>query len=146
MQQAQCENLSGNELTLNLLGNIRPQSSQLAEPLWADPGIKSGISVRELSSSKTKPKKAQAGNSNFVPKSSQLARKKPAAPPLLIFRLSFRKSLNRLCSRPWLRLPDTRGLTHGGGGGGWGDYFSPRLRSSLRLCMWELSLAGIHDA
>ena len=24
------------------------QSSQLAEPLWADPGVKSGISVREL--------------------------------------------------------------------------------------------------
>ena len=27
------------------------QSSQLAEPLWTDPGIKSGISVRELISS-----------------------------------------------------------------------------------------------
>ena len=24
------------------------QSSQLAEPLWTDPGLKSGISVREL--------------------------------------------------------------------------------------------------
>ena len=30
-----------NELTRNLSGNIRPQSSQLAEPLWTDPGIKS---------------------------------------------------------------------------------------------------------
>ena len=29
-------------------GNIRPQSSQLAEPLWTDPGLMSGISVREL--------------------------------------------------------------------------------------------------
>ena len=29
-------------------GNTRPQSSQLAEPLWTDPGLKSGISVREL--------------------------------------------------------------------------------------------------
>ena len=28
--------------------NIRPQSPQLAEPLWTDPGLKSGISVREL--------------------------------------------------------------------------------------------------
>ena len=28
--------------------HIRPQSSQLAEPLWTDPGVKSGISVREL--------------------------------------------------------------------------------------------------
>ena len=27
---------------------VGPQSSQLAEPLWTDPGLKSGISVREL--------------------------------------------------------------------------------------------------
>ena len=27
--------------------NIRPKSSRLAEPLWTDPGLKSGISVRE---------------------------------------------------------------------------------------------------
>ena len=46
--QAWCGNLSGNELTHNLSRNIRPESSQLAEPLWTDPGIKSGISVREL--------------------------------------------------------------------------------------------------
>ena len=32
----------------NLSGNILTQSSQLAEPLWTDPGLKSGISVREL--------------------------------------------------------------------------------------------------
>ena len=37
------------ELTRNLSGNARPQSSQLAEPLWTDPVLKSGISVRELS-------------------------------------------------------------------------------------------------
>ena len=43
-----CENRSGNELTRNSPGNTQPQSSQLAEPLWTDPGIKSGISVREL--------------------------------------------------------------------------------------------------
>ena len=41
-------NLSGNELTRNLSGNTRPQSSQLTEPLKTDPGVKSGISVREL--------------------------------------------------------------------------------------------------
>ena len=29
-------------------GHTRPQSSQLAEPLWNDPGLKSGISVRKL--------------------------------------------------------------------------------------------------
>ena len=44
----QCVNLSGNEFTRNLSGNIRLQPSQIAEPLWTDPGIKSGISVREL--------------------------------------------------------------------------------------------------
>ena len=33
----------GNELTGSILGNTRPQSSQLAEPLWIDLGVKSGI-------------------------------------------------------------------------------------------------------
>ena len=58
-------------------GTFRPQSSQLAEPLWTDPGIKSGISVRELISISKKKKKALAGNEwlNFLPQSSQ-ARKK----------------------------------------------------------------------
>ena len=37
-----------NELTRNLSGNTRPQSSQLAEPLWTDPGVKSGISMHEI--------------------------------------------------------------------------------------------------
>ena len=60
--QAYCGNLSGNELTCNSSGNIRSQSSQLAEPLWTDPGIKNGISVRKLIST---PKK------NILPKSSQ---------------------------------------------------------------------------
>ena len=46
--QAKCVNLSGNELTRNLSGNIRPQSSQLAEPLWTDSGLKSRTSLREL--------------------------------------------------------------------------------------------------
>ena len=52
--------LSGNEPTRNLSGNIRPQSSQHAEPLWTDPGMKSGISVRKLISTiKKKRKKEQ---------------------------------------------------------------------------------------
>ena len=39
----------GNEHTLvNSSGNTRPPSSQLAEQLWTDPGVNSGISVREL--------------------------------------------------------------------------------------------------
>ena len=46
--QAECGNLSGNELTCTSSGNTHSQSSQLAESLWTDPGLKSGISVCEL--------------------------------------------------------------------------------------------------
>ena len=46
--QAWCGNLLGNELTRNSSGNIRSQSSQLAEPLCTDPDLKSGIDEREL--------------------------------------------------------------------------------------------------
>ena len=46
--QALFGNLSGNKLTGNSSGNTQSQSSQLAEPLWTDPGLESGISVREL--------------------------------------------------------------------------------------------------
>ena len=59
--QAYCGNLSGNELTHNLPGNTRPQSSQLAESLWTDPSLNSGISVRELISTKKKKKKSTGG-------------------------------------------------------------------------------------
>ena len=47
-----CGYLSGNELTRNTSGNTWSQSSQLAEPLWNDPGLKTRISVRELISTK----------------------------------------------------------------------------------------------
>ena len=57
--QAECGNLSGNELTRNSSGNIRSQSCQLAEALWTDPGLKSGISVGELIS--TIKKKSRRG-------------------------------------------------------------------------------------
>ena len=45
-------------------GNAQPQSSQLAEPLWTDPGLKNGISVSDLIFKKKKKKKikAQTGN------------------------------------------------------------------------------------
>ena len=46
-----------NELTRNLSEDTRPQSSQLAEQLWTNPGLKSGISVRELICTKKKKKK-----------------------------------------------------------------------------------------
>ena len=40
--------LSGNEFTRDSSGINRSQSSQLAEPLWTDPGLKSGTSAHEL--------------------------------------------------------------------------------------------------
>ena len=46
--QAECGNLSGNELTRNSSGISRSQSSRLAEPLQTDPGLKSGINLHEL--------------------------------------------------------------------------------------------------
>ena len=49
--------LSGNELSRNSSGKIWSQSSQLAEPLWTDPGLKSGISLCKLISTYKKKKK-----------------------------------------------------------------------------------------
>ena len=68
----------GKRAHTQLVREIRSQSSQLAEQLWTDPGVKSEISVRELISTLKKKKKSQAGNelSNIAPKSSH-ARKKP---------------------------------------------------------------------
>ena len=64
--QAQCGNLSGKELTRKPSGNTWSQSSQLTEPLWTDPGLKSGISARELISTEKKqqlpPKKNQTNH------------------------------------------------------------------------------------
>ena len=40
--------LSGNKLAHNSSGKAWSLSSRLAEPLWIDPGLKSGISVHEL--------------------------------------------------------------------------------------------------
>ena len=51
------ETRHGSKFTRNLSGNARPQSSQLVEPLWTDPGLKSGISVRELISNLEEEKK-----------------------------------------------------------------------------------------
>ena len=68
--QASCGNLSGNELTRNLSGNIRPQSSQPAEPLWTDPELNSGISARaNLASKQTK---KSAGGERIVERSSKI--------------------------------------------------------------------------
>ena len=60
--RAQCGNISGNKLTHNSSGNTQPQSSQLTEPLWTDPGLKSGFSVHELIFSLKKKKCRQGMN------------------------------------------------------------------------------------
>ena len=82
-QSRQCGNPSENELTRNLSGNIRQQSSQPAEPLWTDPGPKSGISMRELIS--IKKNKKQAGNewSNLLPKIFA-SEEKATIPPTIV--------------------------------------------------------------
>ena len=68
------------ELTRNSSGNTWPQSSELAEPLWTDPGLKSGISLHELIS--TLKKNAQAGNEcRTFSQTSSHSRKKPPPPP-----------------------------------------------------------------
>ena len=100
--QAECGNLSGNEVTRNSSGNTKSKSSELAEPLCIDPGLKSGISVRELISTKKKrrrkkkkKRKVQAGNelSNILPKSSHTRKK----PPHFALRQSVQMSG---CSKP----------------------------------------------
>ena len=67
----------GNELTRKSPGNTWPQSSQLAETLWTDPGLKNGIVVRELIFNPKKKKQASAGSesSNVPPKSSHTRKK-----------------------------------------------------------------------
>ena len=61
-------------------GIIRPQWSQLAEPLWADPGLKSEIGVRELNSTLNKIFLKSAGGllgrSNILPKLPRATKKK----------------------------------------------------------------------
>ena len=79
VHNGQCRNQSRSELTGKLSGNIWPQSSQLAEPLWTDPGLKSGISVCKLIST-LKKKKCRRGMNGWTifPKFLQ-ARNKAAA-------------------------------------------------------------------
>ena len=75
--KAECGNLSGNEPTRNLSGNTQSQSSQLAELLRTDPGLKSGISLHKLIS--TLKKKKSSGGKCIVEHSPKiLARKEKA--------------------------------------------------------------------
>ena len=69
-------------------GNIRPQSSQLGEPLWTDPGIKSGISVLELISiQKKRKKKKTAGGELMVEHSPKIlaSEEKVTTPQLNVY-------------------------------------------------------------
>ena len=53
----------GKELTCNSSGNARLQSSQLAEPLWSDSGLNSGIGECELVSTFIRKKMGGGGGS-----------------------------------------------------------------------------------
>ena len=77
--QAQCGNLSGNKLARNSSENTWSQWSQLTEPLWTDPGLKSGIRVHELISTLKKKKQVEYECSNIppLPKSLQARIKQP---------------------------------------------------------------------
>ena len=69
----------GNELTRKSPGNIWPQSSQLAETLWTDPGLKNGIVVRELifnQKKKKKSKRRRGANRRTFPQSPRIQGKK----------------------------------------------------------------------
>ena len=72
---------------MQLVREIWPQLSQLAEPLWTDLGQKSGISVCKLISSlkkKKKEEKKRAGGEWIVehsPQKSLQAKKNPPPPP-----------------------------------------------------------------
>ena len=57
-------------------GNIRPQSSQLGEPRWTDPGIKSEISARELISTSKKKKKKKERKKEKKKKKKRRRRRK----------------------------------------------------------------------
>ena len=67
---AQCGNHQGNKLTCNSSGNARPQSSQLAEPLWTAPDPDSEIVVRELISPLKKKKKSAVATAECEEKST----------------------------------------------------------------------------
>ena len=70
----------GNELTHNLSGNNCPQSSQLAKPLWFDPGLDRGIGVHKLIATKKCRHGMMIHRIFPFPKSSH-ATKKPPPPP-----------------------------------------------------------------
>ena len=65
-------NLSGNELTGNLSRSSWPQLSHLAESLWTEPGLSSGISMRELISTLKKKIVKSTGRERMVEHSTKI--------------------------------------------------------------------------
>ena len=80
MLLSSCGNLSGNKPTRNSSGNTRSQSSQLAEPLWTDPGLKSGINLHKLISTLKKKEKSAGGEWTVEHSPKILAREEKVAP------------------------------------------------------------------
>ena len=68
----------GNDLTRSSSENSRPQLSQLAEPLWTDPDLKSKIGVRELISTEKKGWGWGGDESSRLPPKTSHVRKKKA--------------------------------------------------------------------
>ena len=66
------EPVSEHRTTCNLSANIWPQLSQLTEQLWTKPGIKSGISVRQLIFTSNKNNKKSASRKRMVEHSSKI--------------------------------------------------------------------------
>ena len=66
---------------------IWPQSSRLAEPLWTDPALKGGISVRELISTQKKKKKRrrQGMNGRTFSQNPHKGRRKPTCKCMPMF-------------------------------------------------------------
>ena len=71
----------GIELTSNSSGNAWPESSQFAEPLWTDFGLKSCIGVRELISTFKQTKKSADGDWLIKESSSKILVCKEKLPP-----------------------------------------------------------------
>ena len=106
-------NLSRNELTRNLSGNIRPQSSQLAEPLWTDPSVDSGIRVRELISSKKTNKQTNSGGEWMVEHSPKIlaSEKKPPFLLALWFKEDHKQGRKLAWKRTYLPLQASCGCS-----------------------------------
>ena len=85
MSRHNVKTYQGKELTRNSSGHARPQSSQLADPLWVDPGLKSVIGALELISTYGRKEKSAVRRWILEPSSQIPEREGKAAHPLGIF-------------------------------------------------------------